>query len=80
MRTINHSTIKEIRRKDTGSESIFSKYFGIHLKVHQVEEFVDLRRQNFHRLLIDVHPIRLLVRLNTNTGVTRIILHKVLEF
>jgi hypothetical protein len=37
-----------------------------HLKVHQVEEFVDLRRQNFHRLFIDVHPIRLLVRLNTN--------------
>ena len=33
------------------------------LKVHEVEELVDLRGQDLHRLLVDLHPVRLLVRL-----------------
>ena len=41
----------------------FSHSLLSYLEVHEVEEFVDLGREHLHSLLVDLHAIRLLVRL-----------------
>ena len=38
------------------------------LKVHKLHEFVDLRAEHFHRLLVDLHAVRLIVGLDLRDG------------